>query len=54
MPPGAPTRCGPSSITTVTWAPSGTLAHRRSRSAVVVVNFHPDQMNLPCSSARLA
>ena len=34
--------------------PSGTLAHSFSRSAVVVVNLHPDQMNSPCSSARLA
>ena len=39
---------------TVTEASSGILAHRRSRSAVVVRNFHDDQMNSPRSSARLA
>ena len=39
---------------TVTAASSGILAHRRSRSAVVVRNFHDDQMNSPRSSARLA
>ena len=39
---------------TVTEAPSGIFAHRRSRSVVVVRNFHDDQMNSPRSSARLA
>ena len=39
---------------TVTVASSGIFAHRRSRSAVVVRNFHDDHMNSPRSSARLA
>jgi hypothetical protein len=39
---------------TVTEAPSGIFAHRRSRSVVVVRNFHDDHMNSPRSSARLA
>jgi hypothetical protein len=39
---------------TVTDESAGILAHRRSRSVVVVRNFHDDQMNSPRSSARLA
>src|SRR5208282_5565721 len=39
---------------TVTDASLGIFAHRRSRSVVVVRNFHDDQMNSPRSSARLA
>src|ERR1017187_9907298 len=39
---------------TVTDAPSGIFAHSRSRSTVVVRNFHDDHMNSPRSSARLA
>ncbi len=39
---------------TVTEAPAGIFAHRRSRSTVVVRNFHDDQVNSPRSSARLA
>ena len=39
---------------TVTDASSGILAHRRSRSVVVVRNFHDDQINSPRSSAKLA
>jgi len=42
------------SMTTVTAAPAGTWAHKRSRSAAVVLNRRPVQANLPRSSARLA
>ncbi len=42
-------RCPPG-----TDASSGIFAHRRSRSVVVVRNFHDDQRNSPRSSARLA
>ena len=35
------------------YVPSGSMAHRRSRSCGVVRNRRPVQMNRPCSSARL-
>ncbi len=42
------------SITTVTAAPGGIWSHNCCRSAGVVRNLRPDQVNRPLSSARLA